>query len=288
MDLYQIRYFLAIADIGSFTKAAEQLHISQPSLSAGIKKLERELDVQLFERGRRVILTPAGRLFKEKAQAILAEYRSAHQDLRQFKESPTLHLATLHSLRASNLARIIKRFRAQHPSVVLEICNGDLNDMQTRLEQGNVDVAITWLGEQDTPKNSQFLFHQPLALAVPSDHPFAALKSVALADLDGQLYVERINCEFWRSQPKMFEMAGIKPKVVYSANNEEWAISLIQAGAGVSIMPIWCDIQNIVYVPLSDLSLSRSIGLRWRPRQQLDPVQWFRKFAMEIDWHISP
>jgi len=287
MDLYQIRYFLAIAQIGSFTKAAEQLFVSQPSLSAGIKKLEQELEVTLFERGgRRVLLTPAGRLFQEKAQTILAEYQSVRHDLEKLKEKPTLKIGTLHSVRGYTLARLIGAFRDKYPNVTIELCNGYLQDLQDWLEQGDIDLALTWLREQDSPQTSQFLCHQPLSLAVPPAHPFARSKHLSAADLDGQPYIERLNCEFWRANPKMFESMGVKPKIIYSANNEEWVISLIRAGMGISIMPIWTDLNDIIYVPITELNLKRTVGLKWRGQQVLEAAKWFQEFAAGYDWQI--
>ena len=288
MELYQIRYFLTIAEVKSFTKASEQLYVSQPSLSAGIKKLEQELDVVLFERGgRRILLTAAGQRFQESAQAILAAYQSARHDLQQLKEQPTLQIGILHTLRSSNIAKIIGAFHKQYSHVTVVVLSGHLQDLQDWLEQGKIDLAITWLREQDNLQNSQFLFHQPLTLAIPHHHKFAQAKSVCLADLDGQPYIERINCEFWRAYDKMFEAAGVKPNIVYSANNEEWVISLIQEGMGISIMPTWADLTTIIYVPMTDLSLSRTIGLRWRSQQELKPLEWFRDFAMEHDWQVE-
>lgn len=288
MDLYQIRYFLTIADIGSFTKAAEQLYVSQPSLSAGIKKLEQELDVILFERGRRrVLLTPAGLIFKKRAEAIVAEYESARLDLQRLKEQPTLRIAMLQSLRSNSIAKIIGAFRQQYPNVIITICNGYLEDMQIWLEQGKVDLAFTWLPDQGNAQNSQFLFHQPLTLAVPNDHVFAQAKGLRLADLEGQPYIERLNCEFWRAYQDLFDDAGITPNIVYASNNEEWVISLIQVGMGMSIMPIWTDLNRLTYVPMTDLSLSRTIGLRWRNQQVSETLDWFRNFLMEYDWQVA-
>ncbi|MBE9028241.1 LysR family transcriptional regulator [filamentous cyanobacterium LEGE 11480] len=288
MDLYQIRYFLTIAEVGSFTKAAELLYVSQPSLSAGIKKLEKELDVMLLERGGRgVLLTPAGRLFQARGQAILAEYQAVRQDFQVLKAQPTLRIGMLHTIRGSCMAKVIGAFNQRHPQVSITIYHGYLQELQDWLAQGKVDLALSWLQEQDDPQTSQLLFHQPLTLAVPQSHVFAQAKSVCLADLDGQPYIERLNCEFWRSNQDMFESAGVKPRNVYSSNNEEWVISLIQAGMGMSIMPIWQDLVNTTYVPMTDLSLSRTIGLRWRGQQQLETVAWFRDFALEHDWQVA-
>ncbi|NEO87564.1 MAG: LysR family transcriptional regulator [Spirulina sp. SIO3F2] len=287
MDLYQIRYFLTIAELGSFTKAADQLFISQPSLSVGIKKLEQELGISLFERrGRGVLLTPAGQVFQEKAQGIVAQYQAVRQDLEQFKEHPTLRVGTLHSIRGYNLAQLIGAFHAEYPNVTIELHNGYLQELQDWLDQGKVDVSMTWLQEQDDSNTSQLLFHQPLTLAVPESHTFARLRSVKLTDLDGQPYIARLNCEFWRSYPKLFESAGIEPQIVYSSTNEEWVISLIRAGMGMSIMPIWTDLECITYVPMLDLSLSRAIGLKWRSQQAFEAVAWFREFAMAHDWQV--
>ncbi|EKV02154.1 transcriptional regulator [Leptolyngbya sp. PCC 7375] len=288
MDLYQIRYFLTIADVQSFTKASELLYVSQPSLSAGIKKLEQELDVTLFERGgRRTLLTPAGQRFQESAKAILAAYQAARQDLQQLKEQPTLRIGTLHTLRSHHIAKLIGAFRQQYPNVTVVVLNGYLQDIKDWLEQGKIDVAITWLQEQDSDENSQLLFHQPLTLAVSDDHALAKAKSACLRDLDGQPYIERINCEFWRAYDTLFADAGIQPNIVYSSNNEEWVISLIQVGMGMSIMPVWADLTAITYVSMTDLSLSRTIGLRWRKLQMVEPVAWFCNFVMEYDLDID-
>ena len=122
MDIYQIRYFLAIVETGGFTKAAERLLVSQPSLSAGIKKLERELGVILIERGgRKAILTPAGQFFLTKAQSILAEYQSALNELKTFKSQPILRLGLLRTSRISSFARLIGVFRQTYPQVAIEL-----------------------------------------------------------------------------------------------------------------------------------------------------------------------
>ena len=282
MDLYQLHYFLAIVETGNFTKAAERLFVSQPSLSVGIKKLEQELDVVLFERGgRRVLLTPAGQLFLGKAQAILQEYRSTLQELNAFKDRPTLRVGTLHTIRSSGLAQLIGAFRAKHPNALVELCTGHLENLQDWLEQGNIDVAITWLRDQDNAKTCLMLFQQHVTLAVSQTHTFAKQGRVCLADLDGQPYIKRLNCEFWRRYPQMFEEAGIQPQIVYAANNEEWAISLIQVGLGMSIMPIWRGISGVTYLPITDLKLSRTVGLKWRSQQVSEVANWFIAFARD-------
>ena len=287
MDLYQIRYFLAIAETRSFTKAAERLFISQPSLSAGIKKLERELGVVLFERGRRkILLTPSGDFFLEKSQNILKEYQSTLDAFQDFKKRPILRLGTLHTIRGSTLARLIGAYRQKHPNVIIELHTSHLEELETWLEEGKIDLAITSLEKNEASKTCQKLFEQKLSLAVSVEHPFARRNGVNFSDLEGEPLIERIHCELWRANPRMYKDAGIKAQVVYWADNEEWVISLIQVGLGMSIMPVWQDLANIVYVPIVDTDLNRTIGLKWRSQQDSDVVDWFRVFATSHDWQV--
>ena len=286
MDLYQIQYFLTISEVGSFNKASEKLFISQPSLSAGIKKLETELEVELFERtGRGIILTSAGKLFQRKAEEILQKYESLRTEIKQFKKQPTLKLGTLHTIRSYDLAQLLAKFSQKYPDVNIEILNGYLPELQNWLEQGHIDLAITWLTEENY-FNTLPLFDQPFKLAVPNSHPYAKNKSVRLMDLDRQPYINRTNCEFWQSNPTMFSSVGVKPQFIYSSNNEEWVISLIQAGIGMSIMPVWSNLSDVIYIPILDLSLSRVVGLKWRKKQTLDAVQWFQECASDYHWFV--
>ncbi|MDJ0594706.1 MAG: LysR family transcriptional regulator [Pleurocapsa sp. MO_226.B13] len=287
MDLYQLRYFLAIAETSSFTKAAERLFVSQPSLSAGIKKLEQELGVVLFERGgRKVLLTSAGHFFLEKAQNILQEYQSTLDAFKSFKDRPTLRLGTLHTMRGYNLARLIGAYRQQHPNVTIELYNSHLEELDDWLEQGKIDLAITSLGDREASKTCQKLFQQKLLLAVSPEHPFAQRSSIHLADLEGEPLIERIHCEIWRAYPQMFEEAGFQPQIVYWADNEEWVISLVRVGLGVSIMPVWQGLTDVNYVPIADANFNRTIGLKWRSQQESEAVDWFRVFATSHDWQV--
>ena len=286
MDLYQLRYFLAIAETGGFARAAEQLSISQPSLSAGIKKLEQELGVALFERGgRRAVLTPAGQTFIERAQTILQECQSALSDIREFQEMPTLKLGVLCTLLFASIANLVSQFRTQYPQVVLGLQDSHADDLSNWLETGKVDLAVTVLGRNENPRTSLELFRQRLLLAVPANHAFAQREAVTLIDLDGQPYIERVNCEYWREYPQSYEAAGVQPQVVYLADHEEWAVSLIQAGLGISVMPEWNNLDGIAYVPIADLNLHRTIGLKWREQSNLMLIQQFRAFAINL---VSP
>jgi len=285
MDLYQVRYFLTIAETGNFSRAAERLYLSQPSLSTGIKKLEQELGVTLFERGgRRTVLTPAGRSFLEKAKAIEAQYRAAVQELKGFRDAPTLRVGVLSTMRVAELADLVSTFQQHHPNVTIELHDNTSEKLRDWLERGNIDVALTVLNDRDNPQTSVALFQQPLRLAVPRQHPFAQRASVRLAELDGQPFIDRVNCEFFQRECQILEAENVRPKVVYRASHEEWVIALISAGLGLSIMPYWCGLAEVVYIPISDLDFRRSIGMKWRLQNQSEWVDRFCRFAASHRW----
>jgi DNA-binding transcriptional LysR family regulator len=287
MDLYQIKYFLAVFEVGGFTRAAERLFTSQPSLSVGIKKLEQELGVRLFERGgRRAILTHAGKHFLEKAQAILHEYESALSELKNFQKQETLKIGILRTIRIDNLSRLIAIYREKYPSVALELCDGNLEQLRTWLELGEIDLAITVLGNNEDSKTSVSLFHQRRLLAVPKTHPLAEKETITLGELDGVPYIERINCELWDESRKWFESEAIQPHVVYKADREEWVVSLVSAGLGVTIMPEWQGLSNIKYIPIVNANLDRLVGLVWRAKQDSEVVNVFRTFAVNHNWEV--
>jgi DNA-binding transcriptional LysR family regulator len=288
MDQYQINYFLAIVETGGFTKAAEQLFVSQPSLSAGIKKLEQELGVTLFDRiGRRAALTPAGRFFLEKARNIQSEYRSTLHELREFQKHPTLRVGAICTLRIAELSHLIHAFREQHPHVTVELWSSHFKEIQSWLNEGDIDIALSLLGDRDDPDTCEFLFHQRLRLAVPNSHPFSYKRRILLKELDDRPLIQRIKCEIVApKEPKMFADAGIKPRVVYRADNEDWVISLVQAGLGMTIMPEWNNLPKVKYVDIANVSFSRTIGLQWIANQKSDLSEKFRIFATSLNWQF--
>lgn len=290
MELYQLQYFVAIANNGSFTKAADTLYVTQPSLSAGIKKLEQELGVSLLERRwRGVRLTTAGTLFLEKAQKIINEYQATIEALRNFQNRPVLRLGMLCTIQVSMIAHIIQSFRELYPEVTIELHDTHLDQLSTWLAQGDVDLVITALEPTTDAATTHLLFEQRLLLAVPNHHPFAKKTEIPLTDLEDQPYIERIKCEILAKQsPSIFETMGVHPRIIYRADHEEWVITLIQSGMGMSIMPEWEPIQGITYVPIAAMEPMRRLGLQWKEDQNVELVDLFRSFITEGTWFQQP
>jgi DNA-binding transcriptional LysR family regulator len=285
MDIYQIRYFIAIVETGGFTKAAERLFVSQPSLSVGIKKLEQELGVILFERGgRKAVLTAAGQFFLTKAQSILGEYQDVLRELKTFKTKPVLRLGLLRTIRIESFARLIGAFRQAYPHVAIDLQDGGVVDLHDRLALGELDVLVTGLEGIETNGNSLALFRQRIAVAVANSHPFAQRKSIRLTELDGEPFIDRIHCRARSIVKQQFESLGIRQHVVYRADNEDWVIALVAAGLGITIMSEWQDLPGITYIPIADCTIERTIGLVWRKEQDDDTVKAFCTFAASHQW----
>lgn len=275
---------MAIVETGGFTKAADRLFVSQPSLSAGIKKLEQELGVTLFERGgRRATLTTAGKFFLEKATIILNEYQATLQKLKEFQQQPTLRIGTLRTIRVASLAKLLCAFKQKHPTVSLELRDGMVHSLREWLETGDIDLAITILDQEDT-KTSLPLFQQRRMLAVSKTHPFAQRSSLKLADLNEQPFIKRSYCELDSETEQLLEAKAIQTPIVYRAEHEEWVIALVAAGLGITIMPEWKEEQAIAFIPITDLPLHRTIGLVWRIGQDSGIIEQFRVFAASHNW----
>jgi DNA-binding transcriptional LysR family regulator len=285
MDIYQVRYFLAITETGNFTKAAERLLVSQPSLSAGIKKLERELGVILFERGgRKAVLTPAGQFFLKKAQSILAEYQSILVDLKGFQAKPILRLGLLRTIRIGSFAQLIGSFRQAYPNIAIELQDGGVVDLREKLDAGEIDILITGLDDIETSSNCLPLFKQRIAIAVANSHPLAQRKSVRLAELDGQPYIDRIHCRGREIVKRTFEELELRQNTIYRADNEDWVIALVAAGLGIAVMSEWKNVSGVTFVPIADWKLERTIGLAWRTGQDNEATKAFCNFASSHDW----
>ncbi|NJK27987.1 MAG: LysR family transcriptional regulator substrate-binding protein, partial [Coleofasciculaceae cyanobacterium SM2_3_26] len=110
-------------------------------------------------------------------------------------------------------------------------------------------------------------------LAVSTNDPLASRETVQLSDLDGQPFIERLHCERYREIQKLF--TSIRPRIAYRADQEEWVLSLVAAGLGLSIMPEWSNVPGVVFIPITDLPLKRTVGLVWRNGYESEAIAQF-------------
>ena len=150
MQISQIQAFLAVAELGSFTQAAERLHITQPAVSKRIRQLETQVRVELFDRvGKRSILTPGGLAFKPHAERILQELQAYRQDLSRQQGTPSgsLKFATSHHIGLHRLPQVLREYKIRYPQVDLDLQFMDSEDACAAIAANELELAIVTLPE---------------------------------------------------------------------------------------------------------------------------------------------
>ncbi len=286
MNLTLIRYFMAVAETGSFTRGAERANVTQPTLSAGIRRLEDSLGVTLFERGRTAQLTPAGARFMPRARLLLQEWTAARRELRQARPSrQRLRLGYSPGLPPQRLAALLGGFAAAHPDVALETLEAPAATLSRRLDTGRIEAAIQPL-EAEREDNLLVLFRQRYLLAVPPRHPLAHRNTARVADLQDLPFVIRPQAEIMPAAEKLFAAQNVRPRIVGRAESDAGLLGLVEAGLGVAILPHWLDGGGIATLSLPELREVHRIGLVWRNGEDAAVAQ-LRSFAAGHDWDAA-
>ncbi len=244
MELRSLRYFVAVAEEGSFRRAARRLLITQPPLSREIRRVERELGVQLFDRSSHpVTLTPSGRAFAADATAILSRVDAAVAAARRAADPrERLRVGFLGAAANGLLPQAVRRFRESTPAVhlVLEEHESGLAQLAS-LRENRIDLALVRELVDDAALTSATIFHEPFVVLMPSDHELAGSGSaIALQALADEPFV------FWAraSAPspfdaalQMFSRLGLDMHIAQEALGVQTILGLVAAGIGISLLP---------------------------------------------------
>jgi DNA-binding transcriptional LysR family regulator len=264
MELRHLRYFVAVAEELSFTRAAERLHIGQPPLSQQIQALEHEIGARLFERNkRRVLLTEAGRLFLADARRMLALGEQAKETARRahLGETGELRVGFTFSTPFTPLfARVVRRYRQQYPGVRLTFHEIPTQPQLAKIEARELDVGFVRPGPMPLPRTVALtmLRQDPLRLVLPADAPLARQKKIAVKDLADQAFVvfpEKTGTGIYHQIFDLCRAAGFVPQIAMEAGEPSTIIGLVAAGCGISVLPSSFEgihMDGIVYRPLAD------------------------------------
>jgi LysR family transcriptional regulator, hydrogen peroxide-inducible genes activator len=241
MELHQLRYFTAVARTGNFSRAAEQCHVSQPSLSQQIQKLEDELGERLFHRLRRKAkLTPAGQVLLPRAARILEEVESARREARDAQELKRgrVVLGVLPTIAPYLLPRVLAGFVRQWPGidvVVQEDTTARLLELAAHCE---LDFAIASLPIPEGAFEVMELFSEELLLALPPDHPLTRKQNVSLDDFEGERFILMKEGHCLGDQILSFcNKHDFQPNVSCRSAQVETVKALVRAGLGISLVP---------------------------------------------------
>lgn len=280
MNLRDLRYLVALADLRHFGRAADACFVSQPTLSTQIRKLEEELGVVLIERApRKVMLTAAGQDAVQRARRIVAEVDELKESARRSRDptSGALRLGVFPTLGPYLLPHVVPQLRERFPQLELLLTEEKSDVLLARLREGKLDAALLALPVHDDQLHAQFLFEEPFLLATPQQHPLAQAKDLRVDALGDEtlLLLEDGHC--LRDQAlDVCRLSGAQEKTGFRATSLETLRQMVAAGVGVTLLPALSVHDPIVQpagirlVRFADPAPSRRIALVWRKSSALD------------------
>lgn len=269
MDVRQLRYFIEVARVKNFTKAAEALHIAQPAVSMAVKKLEQELELVLFNRqDKKVSLTAEGEIFLPHAKRILDDLRAAELEMAELKglTKGEVRLGIPPMISAYFFPDIIRDFKKSYPQLHLSVLGEGAWRIQKMIGQGELDMGVVAGGNFPETLEVRRFLREEIVICVPPDHPFAQRKSVSLVEFIREplvFYKEGYYIrEFFL---EVLKGAASAPNIVFETNLFSLVKSLVRNGTGISIflrMVVAAD-TDLVAVPF-DPPLHLDLLIAWK------------------------
>jgi hypothetical protein len=288
MELNQLEYFVALAHIKNFTKAAKSLNVSQPALSRSISRLEKDLNIPLFIRdSRKVNLTQYGQTFLTYAERILQELETARQDITNMAEpdSGVVNLSFMHSLGVYLVPELLKEFRKIYPKIQFRLSQNHSFLLSKQLFKGESDLCLC-----SSPINSEDIAWVPLLteelfIIVPSTHPLAHRSSINITEVASEAFITLKPMYGLRTKTEhIFEVASIRPKIRFEGDEIVTVASLVAANLGVSLVPKIPGMEHldIKFISVDNPKCTRDIGLAWYANKPLSlAAHRFQNFIID-------
>ena len=277
LELTELRSFLVLAQHLHFGEAAGALHVSQPALTKQIQKLEAKVEGPLLVRGyRRVTLTPAGEILRERAQTLLREAEMVEEITRLAVQGKAglvrigFGIASL----AAGLPDILTRFRQRFPAVQVSMRDMSTPDQIEALGHGTIDVGFVRLPVEHPDLVTVPVLEERLVAAIPQGLPYRR----GLAGLRNEPFIvisRSVSVSLFDHVVRTCRTAGFSPRIVQEAGELFTVLNLVRAGVGVSLVPRAVSLMRVPGVRLMDTNLAEAkwkIGLAWRKLDQSDPL----------------
>ena len=260
IDRYLLRYFLAVIDQGNFSRAATHCHVSQPTLSVGIAKLEQALGVSLFRRSnQRVELTDAGARFQIHARRIEREFNLGLQAMRQSSDRGVLRVGILDSIPSDAIAAAVAA-TAHDPSTRLELIFGTERELSSRLAKQRIDLALTVVARGADKFAEMAIGSEGYGLALSASHAFAGREAIDAEELADEVMIVRRHCEALSETSRHFLERGVRPHFAMRVSNDERTLRMVGAGLGLTVMPLSFRAPDVVRPRLVGFTLMRTLG----------------------------
>lgn len=268
MELDQLRYVVAVADTGNFTRAAERSHITQPSLSQQILNLESEVGHKLFHRlGRKAVLTEAGATFLERARKILFEVDNAAKEL---SDHPSLDrritVGAVPTIMPYLMAPVIAKCHEQHPNLQIHAREDFRGDLVRGVVEGDLDLAVVTLPVKDHRLSIEPLLTEQLLLVVGKNHPFASRPEIRIKELAEETFVTMGDSSTLAAQIRgFFGDHNFAPTIGYRCAQVATLKLFVSMGLGISILPevarLPDDRTTLTYLRLAGAAPTRELAI---------------------------
>ncbi len=286
MELDQLRYFLKVAERGNFTRAAEDLGITQPALSRSILKLEEELGQPVFERKTRsVALTDAGWLLQSRAEEVLTIVEDTKAEITDDGQSGRIRVGAIPTIAPYFLPKVLQQFSEQFPKANIVVQEQTTDLLLKSCGQGEVDVAILALPVPAKYLEVEELFEEELLLVLPPDHPLAEREKIRLSDVEQYAFIllDEAHC-LSDSIVSFCRERSFSPVAVERTSQLAMVQELVSLSHGVSMIPAMAreldQSDRRVYRSFAGRKPTRKVAIVWNPyRFQSRLLRAFREFV---------
>jgi DNA-binding transcriptional LysR family regulator len=293
MEMHQVRYFLAVARLLNFTRAATECNVAQPSLTRAIKQLENEFGQELFRRERNLThLTEFGRRmtpFLHQCYESAAAAKNLASSLKKGALAP-LALAISGSISLSVIVSHLAELSRAFDGLELRLLRGTRDDISGHLRKGEADIALAGqLGDSWDRLESWPLYTERVQVAVSKVHSFAGRNAIEPKDFDREHLIIRSHCEVTEEFANFLEAQQVHPKVLHKLVSEQDYLVLLEANLGVGLMPESAvRSSRIKCIPVRGLDLSRTVfAYAVAGRQRSPAVSTLIKFLRAGDWQAQ-
>ncbi len=277
MTLLQLQYFSALARNCHFTRTAEEMHVSQPTLSHAIRELEKELEGALFERkGGRVEMTDLAQEFLPYVLSAMQQLDKGIEQVRNKAEQRPVpvRLTYIHSLADTLIPKLIREFRISgaHEKANFYLEEAISETGLRRLRSGKTDMAFTTLRGEGV--SSEAVWMQPLSLAVSRDHPLAGHSEVCFEDFRHEQMIAFLKPSHLREQTdRMFDERGSSPQIAFEVRDSSVAYQYVALSLGVAVLPesMVYDREHVILLPIRDTEsiAARPVYLSWLGKEMM-------------------
>lgn len=291
MNLNQIKYFVAVAEHRSFTKAAVQYYLSQTAITQQIHALETAIGIQLIDRNSRPIsLTPAGKVFLNEAKAILERMDTALSKTREASTGivGTLRIGYTKGYERSSLVNHLRSFHHEYPGVLVTCHRSDTDTLAAGLLNNEYDIIFTWDStnlRQENQTELRVVERVPFVVALYGAHPLARRQKLTRADLHNETILfmspSRTGNSFGDAHfIDLYQKAGYQPNILLRSSDLESILMMVAAEEGISIMPSYCinhltDTDNLAFIPLKGEDEYEEILAAWRKDDDSSSLKHF-------------